>query len=365
MRALAELLERSGIDLADISRVERVNVWQGFLKNDEGEPELVDLAGISLVPRWAEGPQWPVVQPAAPCVVRPAPARKRAATGTRTTLIIPDTQIGFWRLDTGEMIPIHDERCLALDVQIARDLRPDAVVILGDFLDLPEWSSKFTVLPEFVLTTQPALDRGHRFLAELRATAPEAEISLLKGNHDDRLEIAVTKNALAAVRLRQANAPDSWPVLSMPFLLRLDELGVTYVDGYPAGKVTVARGGPGQTPLVARHGMKTDMKAVARSERQSVIQGHSHHVAAHYETFEVAGEDVTVAAFSLGCQCRRDGAVPSVRGAADSRGRPVKTQENWQQAVGLVTETEDGFWTMEIALIHDGRCVLRGKEYRV
>jgi hypothetical protein len=364
MRALAGLLERSGIDTEDIGRVERVNVWQGFLKNADGEAELVDLAGISLVPRWADGPEWPVVQQAAPCVVKPPKVGKQKADSkSRTTVLLPDPQIGYWRLESGELLPIHDEACLALYLQVIATLQPDVIVHLGDFLDLPEWSSKFLVRPEFVLTTQPAIDRAHRYLAECKAAAPDAELTLLKGNHDDRLEIAVTRNALAAVRLRQANAPESWPVLSMPFLLRLEELGVSYVDGYPAGKIRLARGARGQTPIIARHGMKTDMKAVARSERQSVVQGHSHHVAVHWETFEVDDEPITVGAFSLGCSSRVDGVVPSVRGSADSRGRPMRTQENWQQAFGVLTEAEDGFWSMEVPLVHDGRCVFRGVEF--
>jgi hypothetical protein len=37
--------------------------------------------------------------------------------------------------------------------------------------------------------------------------------------------------------------------------------------------------------------------------------------------------------------------------------------ENWQQAVGIVTELPDGSWSKEIALIQQGRAVLRGKVF--
>ena len=46
MGKIADLLERSGIDPDEVGRVERINVWQGFLKDENGEAQLVDMAGI-------------------------------------------------------------------------------------------------------------------------------------------------------------------------------------------------------------------------------------------------------------------------------------------------------------------------------
>ena len=74
---LVDLLERSGIDADEIGRVERINVWQGFLKDDEGKAQLVDMAGIVLSPEWADGPSYPVVQPAAPTYVKPVKSTKK------------------------------------------------------------------------------------------------------------------------------------------------------------------------------------------------------------------------------------------------------------------------------------------------
>ena len=39
---LNDLLERSGLDADDFARVERVKVWQGFMRDEEGEPEVVE-----------------------------------------------------------------------------------------------------------------------------------------------------------------------------------------------------------------------------------------------------------------------------------------------------------------------------------
>ena len=184
---LATLLERNGISVDDIGQIAKVNLWQGFHKDEDGQAQVVDLAGISFSPAWAEPPQWPVVQPAAPTVIRPVKSSQKRTQG-RITVILPDPQIGFRRLEDGTLVPMHDEAAIDVALQITRDARPDAICNLGDLLDFPEWSSKFIVLPEFVLTTQPTIDEAHRFLARQRAIAPDADISLLAGNHDDRLD---------------------------------------------------------------------------------------------------------------------------------------------------------------------------------
>jgi hypothetical protein len=360
--SLLDLLERSKIDPDDIGQVTRINLYQGFYKDEDGNAQTVDMHGIVLSPQWESGPEWPVVQPAAPTVIRPV-KRNATAKTTKTTVILPDPQIGFRRLDSGDLIPMHDEDAMLVALQILRDAKADAIVNLGDFIDLPEWSSKFLVLPEFVLTTQPALDRAHRFLAEQRAVAPEATMSLLAGNHDDRMGKAIAKNAMAALRLRRANSPHELPVLSMSYLLRLEDLGVEYVPGYPAGRIQVARGGAGQTPLYAIHGEKLDIAKVAKDERQSFIQGHIHRLAHHAMTYERAGRPETVVALSPGCLCRIDGAVPSTRSSVDDLGVPLVRYETWQQGMAIVEEGEDGFYGIETIQIIEGTAVWRGRRY--
>ena len=170
---IADLLERSGIDAEEIGRIERVNVYQGSIKNGDGESELVNVTSVMLSPSWAEEPQFPVVQPAKPTIVKPVPSKPKIVDAT-VTVILPDPQIGYRRLVDGTMLPMHDEKAMNLCLQMMRFIRPDKVVNLGDFIDLPEWSAKFLILPEFVLTTQPSIDRAHKFLAEQRAVVGDS-----------------------------------------------------------------------------------------------------------------------------------------------------------------------------------------------
>lgn len=359
---LSDLLERSGIDIDDIGQIHRINLWQGMSKNDDGDPEVTDLMGIRLSPAWEQGPEWPVVQQAKPCTIKHLAKRARTDTDVKVTAILPDTQIGYWRHE-GELVPMHDERAMACSLDLLSGIAPQSVIWLGDTLDLAEWSSKFLVLPEFALTTQESVDRAHMYLAEcLAAAGPQVESAyLLEGNHDNRMANSITRNAMAALRLRRANAPESWPVLSVPNLLRLDDLGVTYVDGYPAGALRIAEGNACQTPLFAIHGEKLDVARQAKSDRLSTIQGHAHHVAHNTQR----GRDgVEVEAWSLGCLCRIDGAVPSTKGGNTVRGRHVTRQENWQHAIGVVTESESG-WSVEAIRIREGKALWRGREYGV
>ena len=364
LEQIADILERNGIDIEDIGSVSRINVTEKVSKDKEGTVSKTASHSITLSPKWAEGPEWPTVQQAKPTVIKYSPSKSKKETDLKKTVILPDTQIGWLRISDGSLIPMHDEAAMEIGIQIIADEKPDVIINLGDFLDLSEWSSKFTVYPEFVLTTQAALDTGHEYLARQRATAgPDTEIYLLGGNHDNRLEIMVARNTMAALRLRQAKAPDSWPVLSIPFLLRLDDLNVTYVGSYPAGRIKLADAHGEQTPLYALHGEKLDMKKQANSERQSTIQGHTHHVSMHCETYEVDGMPQQVQSWTLGCLCRIDGAVPSTKGGTDEFGRPYKRQESWQHAVGVLTETSDGWW-IEPIMIHDGTAFYRGKTYK-
>ena len=164
--------------------------------------------------------------------------------------------------------------------------------------------------------------------------------------------------------MRQANAPDTWPVLSLQHLLRLEELGVTYRDGYPATRVKLAAGGEMQTPLHAVHGERLTVSAVAKNERQSYVQGHIHRIQDHYETSEYDGQPVIVNVWSPGCLSRVDGSIPSTKGGSDARGVPVLRWENWTQGIGVVTVMADGTWEKEIVPIRNGRGVWRGQEYR-
>lgn len=377
---ISDLIEKSGIDLDDVGRIERIrlNDYQGLTKDAvTGQVDIHDMqaSAVVLVPKWADGPEWPVVQQASPVVVEAVKPPKKKSRRTaalirqwKTTTVLPDPQIGWRLFENGELDPFHDAAAIDVALQIMAALEHDGGVDknvnLGDFLDLPS-QSRFAQEPAFAGTMQAAVDYGHSFLARQRAAAPNAKHVLLEGNHDKRLSTFIQANAAAAFGLRKANTPASWPVMSLPYLLRLDELDFEYIDAWPTGMYWI------NDKLRAMHGDKvasgssTAVKMVKANPNIGTIHGHIHRIEMHSTTiFErVNGETrpLRSGAYSPGCLCRIDGAVPSMKGSTGVDGRPAQFFEDWQQGVGVCHYTDDGDYRFNTYQIIDGVAVVGGQ----
>jgi len=366
---IADLLDRNNIDVDEVGKITRVSLYQTAAKDADGEIQTKDLVGIQISPKWEQGPEWPVVQQAKPVVINsPKKPNKAPALigGWKQAVILPDPQIGFRQFDD-KLDPFHDDAAMNVALQVTAALEHengvDQVVNLGDFLDLPA-QGKYEQEAAFAFTTQQAIDRGHLFLGEQRAAAPNAKIVVLEGNHDRRMQKFVQANALAAFGLRRANVPDSWPVMSLPYLLRLDELDIEYIDAYPAGMWWI------NDSLRAIHGDKvnsggsTAMKYTNEMPHISTVFGHIHRQEIQSKTtFDRAGK-IKAMAISPGCLCRVDGAVPSVKGSVGIDGRPVTYYENWQQGISVITYKPEGSFHVELVHIDDGKTLFRGQEFK-
>lgn len=342
----------------------RVSKYQSVIKDNEGEPQVVDLEAMKFIidPKFKTGPDWPVVQQAAQIPVK-LPKPKANKNKVKTAIILPDPQIGFRRdLVDDTLDPFHDEKAMSVAIQMIKEVQPDLIVNLGDFIDFASFS-RFVQEPTFALTTQKSIDRGYRFLIEQKLAAPNAEVVLIAGNHDIRMNKAIINNASAAFGIHRAEKPDAWPVLSLPFLLRLDELGIKYVDGYPAGEYWI------NDNLKCIHGVKvrsngSTAMAVVADERVSTIFGHVHRMELQYKTVNTRHGFKTRLAFTPGTLARIDGAVPSTNGGIDEWGRPVKRYENWQQGIGVVNyEVGEGDFHVHGVHIHNGKAMYAGKLY--
>lgn len=358
---LADLLARNGIDIDDVGTVRRISIYQNITKNEEGEAETHDLVGIQISPKWAEGPTWEPVRQGPPVSIKVPKPNGVEPDGLRTAVILPDMQMGYFRNSAGEFEPIHDEDAIAVALKIVKQAKPSQVILVGDNLDLCEFG-KYRMTPNFRFTTQATIDRATVLCAELRACAPDAEIVWLAGNHEERLPNFILDNASAAFGLRQGNLPDSFPVLSVPFLCRFGEFGITYKPGYPAGhhwiteRLRVVHG-----DKVASNG-STAHKYLA-TEKTSVIYGHIHRREWAERTRDDFDGPKTILAASPGCLARVDGVVPSTKGGVDLDGRPVPRTEDWQQGIAVVQYEESGdFWYEQIA-IRNGKAMWRGKFY--
>lgn len=309
----------------------------------------------------------PFVQTAKPTVIKPAKPPKRAPailSGWRTAVILPDPQFGYRNVN-GTLDPFHDPRALDVALQILAltrsDTRVDRVVNLGDFLDLPA-HSRYDQHANWQQTTQAAIDAGHEFLAQQRATVPDSEIVVLEGNHDKRISDTVLRFNMASAGLKRANMPSDWPTLTAPFLLRTDDLTVQWLDGYPARKYWLNDWIKCVHGSIVRSGGST-ASAYARSDRTSTIFGHIHRIEVHHTTQQDRHGPVRMFAATPGCLCRVDGAVPGVKGAVDLSGRPLTNWEDWQQGVLVLRYLDnDPRYVLDTIHIQDGWAMWAGQE---
>ncbi|CAB4155807.1 Calcineurin-like phosphoesterase domain, lpxH type [uncultured Caudovirales phage] len=360
---IAELLERNGIDIDEIGAIKRVSLYQAVTKDTEtGEASVHDLTGVQFSPKWETGPEWPVVQQG-PAVKLPAAKATKAKSGWPVAVVLPDIQCGYFSAVDGSLEAIHDERAISVALSILADVNPDLVVLVGDNLDFAELG-KYIVTKAYQQTTQATIDRATTLAAQIRAAAPNAKIIWLAGNHEERLPKFLLQNASAAFGLKRGALPESWPVMSVPFLCRLDEVDIEYRPGYPASSVWITE------RLRVIHGDRvasggsTAHKYLGQ-EKSSVIYGHIHRREWAERTREDHDGPRTVLAASPGCLCRVDGAVPSTRGGTDLNGRPLTRYEDWQQGLAVIPyDPESGRFCYEQIAIHDGWAMYRGKEYK-
>jgi len=331
--------------------------------------DIIDVLNNALN-KAPEGWSWAPIQPADPTVINPATydaSKRTGKNGMRLVVFVPDPQIGYRKYEDGTLDPFHDEAAIEIHFQILAYLQEkygvDEIVHLGDYLDLPTMG-KYAQEEMFAHTVQPALNYGHNLLAKQRATCPDAKIVLLEGNHDCRMQRYVVANAMASKGIKRANAtPDDWPVMSLPHLLRLEDLNVDYVGAYPAGEYWLTKNLKAIHGTSVRSGGSTASAYVNKNPHISTVFGHAHRQELQYKT--VANQDGPIRSVSAspGCLCRVDGAVPSYGGGVNDNGRPVKHWEDWQQGIMIGWIREDESFTLQPIHIMDGWAVFEGQEF--
>lgn len=372
-----EVLQKNGINREEVGKISRVSVstYQTVTKGEDGEPVINDLEAVKVVlhPAWEAGPQWEIIRPATPVKVKldwKPTKHNKVNTKLKCAVILPDPQIGYRRYEDGTLDPFHDTDAIDVALKVTAHVQEkfgvDIIINLGDFLDLPE-QSRFVVEASFANTTQLAINYGHEFLAKQRAIAPDTKIILLEGNHDNRLNLYSTRNAAASYGLKKANDLEGDPVLSVKNLLCLDELNVEFYDKYPSQESQIWLG----KYLRATHGNKvrsggsTAAAYTNDTSHLSTIFGHIHRIEMQYKTTFDSDGPIRSVAFSPGCLCRVDGAVPSVNSGVGSDGRPGKHYENWQQGMAVVWfDEETGRFSIEPIHIIEGTAVYQGQEFR-
>jgi predicted MPP superfamily phosphohydrolase len=355
LNKISELLGRAGVDPDTIQHLKRVNIYQMGYKDADGEAQTKDLVSVSYVPV-EEGVDLEslFISQAAPTTIRPTARRKPTRTDS-LTLAMGDSQIGFRGSE-----PFHDERSMELAQVAVRELQPDNIVLTGDMIDLPAMS-RFSQRHEWQQTTQAAIDRYHSFLAQLRANAPDANIVVVHGNHELRMDTFLQRDAAALLGIRRANAENELSVLTLQYLVRYADLEVKSIDGYPNAAYWL------EDNIKVTHGTNTakggsNAAKYLREEDTTTIYGHTHRMELAYKTIATRLGQRIIAAASPGCLARTDGHVPGFHYSVDNQGQTVPKAEDWQQGLLIIEHNPRVHNITPVRFTEDGMRLF-GKHY--
>lgn len=357
IKTLEQLIEEANIDL-DTWEIERhvINKWDGQLKG--GNPVPLWQVKAWLEKKVLTEKEFEPIKPVSLDYSYDPPS-KPETNGLHKGVLIPDPHIGYRRESySREMIPFHDRRCLDIDLQVIKDIEPDTIVILGDFLDMPNWSKKFIRSPEFANILQAAAKEGHWWLRNMREIAPDAEIYYIQGNHEERLPRFLKSNTKAAYGVKPATATKEDPdLVSVERILDLQSLQINWIGDYPDGGRWI------NDNLVAEHGSTTSSVSgksagkVLDDARESHVFGHVHRVESATKTAYPKNGPKVYRATSLGCQVYLDDQGTEAPGS--------KKKQDWQNALGVVEyEPGNGYFSVHPSLIYNGEMIYNGKKYK-
>lgn len=371
IRTLQQLIQACDVDL-DVWRVKdwTVKAWDGYAKRervdltwhrgaiDEG---YVKKQGIETKTLYSVHAQFirrelvavqPTVQPIACPVTFEPPAGPGDADVVRS-LVLADPHFWFceWR---GTLSPTHDTRALNVALQIADEAQPDRVDVLGDLLDMTDWTSKFVRSPAYCGQTQAALQAAYEWLYRLRSLLPDAEIRLYEGNHEQRMRDALLTHLPVAYGLKAVDELDLPPALSVPKLLALHRLQVEWIGDYPDELAWL------NDHIKLSHGDQTSSvpggtaRNVISDSTATRIFGHIHRCELVSQTLHTRHGQRIIQGFCPGCLCHVDGRVPASKG-----------QLNWQQGLAIVDYEPHGVHK-EITPIEivDGVALWNGRRYK-
>lgn len=350
IKTLDDLISACEINL-DIWKIDKhvINKWEVKAKDRDVFPLFQVKAWLSKIV--ADETKFPVIEPVQFNVPKATPV-KWTDNGIKKALIIPDAQVGFKRdIYKNTLEPFHDRRAMDLVVQIAEHTNPDRIILLGDMLDLPDWSDKFIRSPEMYWTTQPAIIELAWWIARLKIAAPNVAIDYLEGNHEYRMRKTIINHLIAAYDLRPAGEMEAPAAMSIENLLGLPKMGVRFWGNYPNDEVWITNDLRCRHGDIARKGGGNTSKAILQESFVNEIYGHSHRFEMSCKTIGTSGGMKTFAAFSPGTLARLDGIVPSVR-----------AQEDWQQGFAMVYYDDHGFNIVPTS-IDNGRCIYDGKVF--
>jgi Icc-related predicted phosphoesterase len=164
-------------------------------------------------------------------------------------LLIPDTHV-----------PYHDRKAFELVLKVGKVLKPQHVIVGGDFIDNYSVSSH-DKNPNRALKLKEEVEETIKELKRIKDIGAKNNV-FLGGNHEDRLE-----------RYLMQKAPELYNIISTPKILELDKMGFKYVpykQTYKIGKL-------GTTHDLGKAGRTAHLKALDDYQNNIAIF-HTHRI---------------------------------------------------------------------------------------
>lgn len=237
-----------------------------------------------------------------------------------TTIVIPDTHV-----------PFEDKKAWNCALRAIREVQPQRIVIIGDFLDCLT-VSHFPRLPSRVQLLQYEIKRGREALDRITDAAPKAKVVYCCGNHELRLEKYLAQKA-----------PELFGLIDIPDLLGVTKRGWTWVpyrNHVTFGKVAYSHD--------LGYSGKSATSRCLDSFGGNIVTGHVHSAGVVYGG-TVLGEHRV----SMTCGWLGDfGAIDYMHQS--------KTKD-WQHGLGIVKQDAKGNGWVSFAPIINGHICIEGE----
>jgi len=239
-----------------------------------------------------------------------------------SALVIPDIHY-----------PFHDPKTVGIAIQLAKDIKPDKIILLGDCFDAKNLSKKFkdpnlTMEQGVYLTRKEMLGFREEVFLPLWKAGGECEVLWCGGNHD----LTRTEEAIR-------DEPDRGELIDTRKMFPEAKI-CSYGEYHKVGKLLFTHGDYCNDAHAKKHVLMYG---------SPVIYGHTH----TFQTYtSIAKSDSKPhMAISLGCACKKD---PEY----------IKNKANaWVHAVGVCYFFKSGEFNFYPVQVINGRTIFNGIIY--
>lgn len=248
----------------------------------------------------------------------------------------------LWFVVSDFQCPYQDKRAVYELCNLIYRNKPDHLICNGDMIDFPKLS-RFDPNPLHDTNVNTGLNATYQVLRDMaEAAGPQCKKYFMPGNHEQRLLKYLAKQASEIYDIKRAETTEN--ILSLPYLLRMDELGYEYIRDaigeWPLGKLKIAEGLYAKHGWFARNGSGATARAAVEKLGVSLILGHVHRMAKVHVTYPLADRELV--GVEGGTMCDLEG------------GLGFAVEPDWQQGIVAVNVYEDGSYIVDPIEYRDG-----------